>query len=765
MAGMTWPPLRLFKFSGRTLIYLAILAIPVANAPITGDTLEVKMHMFRLMGVAAAFLYALIAFHPNTWMYSHPFREFSEARMAQLPRTGAAECRPMAGIDLAVLIGMVSLVGSLIFSESRVAALPGALDASASLAFFLLARSSFSGASLTPIMVVIGLSTLLPGLMFIAEINHTGITDTLGNQNVVSHYLLLSLCAPIYAVTRSRGWKRMAWVLFLLATGWVIWRTAARGAVVGALVGVTAVGILQAARSWRGWTIHRRMVAAAVCAGIFLAPAFLLHKYATSGDFNVNVRFLSWKYSISLLSDHLWFGYGPGLFSTSFEKTKLWMSDEDARLLGLLSVNYAHNDYVELMVDQGAAGLAAFLFLILACLDPPGRRWGGSSASIALMFSLTAGLAQAFFDFPFHTPAPRMLFHVLLALIAIADAAADPEEEAPFGVKEACGSAILVGLSILPALPVLTTYAASAVAKVAEPRFKSGQYNAVKHLHEWSAELDPTRSLYPFRQALGEEMAMEFDRAGQTYRATLALQPYFPNLYFHLGTIAMHSNPSRAAASFYANIAFYQTHSALHNLAAQAMSIGDSSSAASLYEEISRRYPDDDRARHNASVLKMPENQLRPEAYRRALDWYQQGRLDMAQSSVEAHLRQYPSDPEGVFLLGRVLFHRGGYPESEKQFARYLKFSPNDAEGHYYLASAHFFQNRYQDAQRSYAAGARINPDSPKIIYNLGVTYYMLGDAAAMNDCFDTVLTINPNVSFKPKMDEIRRMPKRQKQP
>ena len=591
----------------------------------------------------------------------------------------------------------------------------------------------------------------------------------------MSHYVIVFLSPPLFVLLSSSpqawGGKRgVSAFLFFLALLWVIWLTAARGAVVGLLVSAAVVAVLWTVRAWRRIARHMRLALCAACVILTLAAPALLYRYATTTDFNVSVRFLSWKYSISLLSgNHLWFGCGPGTFSAAFEKTKLWMTDRDAELLGHLSVNYAHNDYVEFAVEQGALGLTAFLFLVFASLSPPASRWIAgrphAAAGTAMLAALVASLSQAFFDFPYHVPPPRMLFYILLGAVSAPPRDASEPETAPETARSWMAAIAVMVLSILPALPVAPVYSASMLSRVAESPFKSGRYQEVRHLHAMAQFADPTRSLYAFRRGLGEEQAGMLQEAVQSFKSALELQPYFPNLYFHLGTSALNTDPSRAATAFYAATAFGVNTVALHNLAAMGLALGDSPAAAAIYTEIARMNPEDHQARRNAEVLLMREHRAKSETFRRASEFYQRGQMDLAEPAAERYLKEQPDDPDGIFLYARILFHRNRQEESGRFLKKYLALVPDDPEGYYYLGNVHFMANRYPESLGLFLKAARLNPESPKIHYNLGVSYFSLGDTQSMNDCFDTVLRINPNVSTRPKIEEIRRAARQGRRP
>ncbi len=736
--------------AGRLLIYLSLAVLPLANAPLTGDTLEVKYHLFRILGVAASILYVCHA------VFVRPLRDPD-------------------GVDAAVLLSLAALGASVIFSESPVGALPGAVDAAGSLAFLSLTRRVFEsdhpdGPEVRPVLWVIGASMILPSMMFVSEQNKWGIGDTLGNQNVVSHFLVLSLFAPLFALFAAHSRVKKGLCLTALAALlWLIWLTAARGAVVGLLAALALIALSSAARHWASLDRPYRLATAGLCAVLSLSAPVLLYRYATATDFNVSVRFLSWKYSLSLLADRLMLGYGPGLFAASFEKSKLWMTTADSNLLGLLTVNYAHNDYVELLVDQGALGLAAFLTLIAACLLPPIYRWIREPARailpVCLFLSLIASLTQAFFDFPYHTPAPRCLFYVLLGLISRRcgsnleprTSVAPPPPPRSESLEWLRAFLVLLA-ALVPGVPMITLYAASALAKVADPTFKSGRYTEVRNFFSMASQLDPTRGQYPFRQGLGEEQAQDFEESRRAFRRALEFQPYFPNTFFHLGTVSMKTDPARAAAAFYATLAFAASPTTLHNLAAMGLAIGDSPAAAAIYTEIARRYPADVAAAHNAAVLKqMGRESAESETYRRALDLYQKDRYDLAEPLAIAAVSGRPGDPDAMFLLGRIVFHRGRHDEAGGWFKKVLAVDPNDAEACYYLASVFFFQNRLPAALDMYQRADRLQPNSTRILFNLGVAYYSIGNFSAMNDCFDSTLALNPNVSTRPKIEELRR--------
>ncbi|OOZ75961.1 hypothetical protein BOW50_10605 [Solemya velum gill symbiont] len=124
-------------------------------------------------------------------------------------------------------------------------------------------------------------------------------------------------------------------------------------------------------------------------------------------------RLIIWQTTLEMVSDYPVFGIGEGGFQWLFpvyetvESSSAWYK-------------YAHNDYLELLVNQGIVGallLGGAMMLLLRHLfssftarrDPLVR--GVLFAALSAIFSF---LVHALFDFNFHIPANAAWFHVML---------------------------------------------------------------------------------------------------------------------------------------------------------------------------------------------------------------------------------------------------------------------------------------------------------------------------------------------------------------
>jgi putative inorganic carbon (HCO3(-)) transporter len=124
-------------------------------------------------------------------------------------------------------------------------------------------------------------------------------------------------------------------------------------------------------------------------------------------------RLVIWQTALEMVSDYPFFGIGEGGFQwlfpayESIESSSAWFK-------------YAHNDYLELLVNQGILGaflLGSAMLLLLRHLfrsftvrrDPLVR-----GVLFATLSAMLAFLIHALFDFNFHIPANAAWFHVML---------------------------------------------------------------------------------------------------------------------------------------------------------------------------------------------------------------------------------------------------------------------------------------------------------------------------------------------------------------
>ena len=129
-----------------------------------------------------------------------------------------------------------------------------------------------------------------------------------------------------------------------------------------------------------------------------------------------NGRAHFWPIALRIFFEHPVIGAGFDAFGAAFSKFDTWN--------GLLRVEQAHNDYLQILADSGIAGfacIAAFIYLLfrkgLAGIAS-GRNGFRKDAAIGALAGCFGILIHSFFDFPLRTPS-NAFFFLLIAAIAV----------------------------------------------------------------------------------------------------------------------------------------------------------------------------------------------------------------------------------------------------------------------------------------------------------------------------------------------------------
>ena len=190
------------------------------------------------------------------------------------------------------------------------------------------------------------------------------------------------------------------------------------------------VGKMSAQKVWRG-ALLRRSVAAAYIVCVAGVLAFLLTAENLSGTLyefreilrgNLQNSFMSyrgfiWRYGLPLFFSHPLFGSGPDTFGAVFEGTYPGLA---VSLMGTY-VDKAHNEYLQILITLGAAGLLAYGTVLTLSF----RNWLKQMRSTFRPEVFAAGLAaagyllQAFFNIS--TPIAAPFLWCMLGLCAQAE--------------------------------------------------------------------------------------------------------------------------------------------------------------------------------------------------------------------------------------------------------------------------------------------------------------------------------------------------------
>jgi O-antigen ligase len=125
-------------------------------------------------------------------------------------------------------------------------------------------------------------------------------------------------------------------------------------------------------------------------------------------------RWLIHRDSIRMFAAHPFLGSGLGTFATAFPRYRSFYD-------GFL-INYAHDDYLQLLLETGLAGFGVGLWFVVVLFREglrnlrPARVSPAAAISTAALAGCTGLLAHSFVDFNLHIPANAALFYVLCAI-------------------------------------------------------------------------------------------------------------------------------------------------------------------------------------------------------------------------------------------------------------------------------------------------------------------------------------------------------------
>jgi O-antigen ligase len=255
-----------------------------------------------------------------------------------------------------------------------------------------------------------------------------GSTGSYANRN---HFAgLLEMCLPFAVMgavaafygSRSRSRRDTPLKSALQASGLLLCAAVMLLAVVAslsrmgfiaALAGLAVMGSLALARGRAGllrWLPAAAIILAALAAFILLPTDQLIARFSdiSSGEeISSNDRALIWGDTLRLIGAYPIFGCGLGAFESALLPFKA--------VAPLLTVDYAHNDYLQLLAELGILGFAPLLFLAVVvyarAVRHAMRLRGGPPAYLALATAgaLTAIAIHSLADFNLYVPANAML--------------------------------------------------------------------------------------------------------------------------------------------------------------------------------------------------------------------------------------------------------------------------------------------------------------------------------------------------------------------
>ncbi len=259
------------------------------------------------------------------------------------------------------------------------------------------------------------------------------VTGTFVNRNMYTNYIVMIVGFIIVPVilknTRVKAAKVFSWngmkklffaslclTLFVLLMFGVV-LSGSKGGPLAFIIGLIGVSALSYHSKYSRFNVVGFVGAAmAFVVGVQYFGADLLISRLQRIFSDSSDRFEQWNATITLISDKLFLGYGPGSYEIAY-KTGIPITASP------LVHDHAHNDYLELIFEQGLiGGLSLFIGISLAIYygyRKLVRSRSGSRAILILsaMLGIISMIVHASYDFPFQVPSNVILFLGLVSIM------------------------------------------------------------------------------------------------------------------------------------------------------------------------------------------------------------------------------------------------------------------------------------------------------------------------------------------------------------
>lgn len=253
------------------------------------------------------------------------------------------------------------------------------------------------------------------------------VTAGFAHPNMLGAYLTVAVPVTLSLVLHRSAafWQRGALVFLLLLSVLALLLTFSGGAWISVVMGVLFLGwrlFTKAARPWaRAWFA----VLGVLVMFFMVSGAYELKQEANINDRQAQTvvwRAELWKESLKVVRERPFFGHG---LNTYMPLMSGFLKATQSPMAFGFSPSYAHNCYLQMMVEVGALGLAAFLWILCGLFFRVRATVGTLAAEDrdheVLMLGILAGLlgflAHSFVDTNFYTLQLPALFWYFAGLL------------------------------------------------------------------------------------------------------------------------------------------------------------------------------------------------------------------------------------------------------------------------------------------------------------------------------------------------------------
>ncbi|HOE63192.1 MAG TPA: tetratricopeptide repeat protein [Candidatus Sumerlaeota bacterium] len=332
----------------------------------------------------------------------------------------------------------------------------------------------------------------------------------IGNTNMTAQFLIAVL--PLVAVFTLQGSMRTLNGAALLFGVLQILLLKSRGGIIGFCAGfffMICAWHYISARKKNGAAISLirfdRKTVLVLILGIFITSGTFLildhgqiinemmSSFSTSPESN-RYRILAWKASLRLAARQPLIGVGPGhyrFYHPLYVDAEFWKLND---AFGRLRLLQAHNDYINILCETGAAGLLAYLAICFLLARGFVRMMKNDGMSDETKFRIAAIAAclfstsvQSFVDFNLYNPVSGFLFWLTAGLLAGAHLREDGEKTPPLITRMTVSIILLIflaGLLLAGAPRLKSVWRNEKILRNAETAFAAGKYDESAH---WAA--------------------------------------------------------------------------------------------------------------------------------------------------------------------------------------------------------------------------------------------------------------------------------------
>ena len=130
---------------------------------------------------------------------------------------------------------------------------------------------------------------------------------------------------------------------------------------------------------------------------------------------------------------------------------------------------------------------------------------------------------------------------------------------------------------------------------------------------------------------------------------------------------------------------------------------------------------------------------------------FRQERHEPAVVALREALAKQPRNADAHKILGLSHFQMDRKIEAQKELRAAVRLNPSLTEAHYFLGRVNYTLNRFGEARQAFERATQLEPQFMKAYDNLGLTLDALGDSPSAMEAFRTAIKLNESLKINSK--------------